>query len=126
MRETESASTPVEDWLPYIVIAVVAAAILTIAAPIKEGDKESLENVKALIVIIVLCIYGFGAYGVYGGYEAASRFGFELYGVSVPNIGLTSADIEVKLGFYNQTGHDAPSSELSTTFTLLIILTSSI
>lgn len=65
--------------------------------------------VIGVVCLVIIALLAFGVYTVYGEREAVMNLEVQIYDVSVPRIGLTSADISVKLRFYNPTQFSTPS-----------------
>ncbi len=72
----------------------------------KKSDDFVLR--LAILIIIIVLLY-FAIVEINHEQEALSNLRTEIYDVSVSRIGLTSADLIVKLKFTNPTGYDTPS-----------------
>lgn len=69
--------------------------------------KRNMPSV--IVALIVSCVLLSAAYTAYAEYEAVSGLEYELYDASVSRLGLTSADVELNLRFYNPASLDTPA-----------------
>ena len=75
-------------------------------------SKKSDDFVLRLIILVVLIgVLYFAIREISLEQQALSNLRIEIYDVSVSRIGLTSADLAIKLKFTNPTSHDTPSFE---------------
>ena len=64
--------------------------------------------ISRLLVLLVIVAIAVSAYELYSEYSAAKNLSVEIAGVSIARVGLTSADLDIKLKFTNPTAHETP------------------